>query len=61
MTSLEVPSPWWRFDKLATLDRAILAGKIGDAAADWLDSHRTTFFAVLGSVTRPAGVGLPLQ
>jgi mRNA interferase MazF len=33
-TSLEVPSVV-RFDKLATLDRAILAGKIGDAAADW--------------------------
>jgi mRNA interferase MazF len=46
-TGLKVPSAV-RFDKLATLDRAVIAGKIGDAPADWLDSHRTTFFSVFG-------------
>ena len=40
--------PVVRFDKLATLDRAVIAGKIGGAPAHWLDSHRTTFFAVFG-------------
>ena len=46
-TGLKVPSVV-RFDKLATLDRAVIAGKIGDAPAEWLASHRTTFFGVFG-------------
>lgn len=46
-TGLKVPSVV-RFDKLATLDRAVIAGKIGDAPAEWLTSHRRTFFAVFG-------------
>jgi mRNA interferase MazF len=46
-TGLKVPSVA-RFDKLATLDRAVIAGKIGDAPAEWLGSHRTTFFGVFG-------------
>ncbi len=37
-----------RFDKVATLDRAVIAGKLGDARAEWLDSHRATFFGVFG-------------
>jgi mRNA interferase MazF len=37
-----------RFDKLATIDRSIIAGKIGDAPADWLAQHRATFFGVFG-------------
>lgn len=46
-TGLKVPSVI-RFDKLATLERAVIAGKIGDAPAEWLTSHRKTFFAVFG-------------
>ena len=46
-TGLKVPSVV-RFDKLATLDRAVIAGKIGDAPAEWLASQRTTFFGVFG-------------
>ena len=46
-TGLKVPSVV-RFDKLATLDRAVIAGKIGDAPPEWLASHRTTFFGVFG-------------
>jgi mRNA interferase MazF len=46
-TGLKVPSAV-RFDKLATLDRAVIAGKIGDAPAEWLTSYRRTFFAVFG-------------
>jgi mRNA interferase MazF len=46
-TGLKVPSVV-RFDKIATLGRAVIAGKIGEAPADWLASHRTTFFGVFG-------------
>ena len=37
-----------RFDKLATLDRSVVAGKLGQAPADWLTMHRDTFFRVFG-------------
>ena len=37
-----------RFDKLATLDRSVITGKLGDAPADWLAAHRATFFGVFG-------------
>jgi len=37
-----------RFDKLATLDPTVIAGKLGDAPAAWLDLHRATFFEVFG-------------
>ncbi len=37
-----------RFDKLATLDRSVIAGKIGDAPPDWLARQRPTFFGVFG-------------
>ena len=44
---LKVPSVV-RFDKLATLDPAVITGKLGDAPAARLDVHRTTFFRVFG-------------
>jgi hypothetical protein len=53
-TGLKVPSVV-RFDKLATLDRAVIAGKIGDAPAEWLASHRTNLlrgFWFWAAVTR---------
>ena len=37
-----------RFDKLATLDPAVITGKLGDAPATWLGVHRVTFFEVFG-------------
>jgi mRNA interferase MazF len=37
-----------RFDKLATLDRSVIAGKIGAAPADWSHAHRAVFFGVFG-------------
>ena len=46
-TGLKVPSVV-RFDKLATLDLAVIAGKLGDAPAAWLDAHRDAFFGVFG-------------
>jgi mRNA interferase MazF len=46
-TGLKVPSVV-RFDKLATLDRSVIAGKLGDAPADWLAANRATFFTVFG-------------
>jgi mRNA interferase MazF len=46
-TCLKVPS-LVRFDKLATLDRSVIAGKIGAAPADWLHAHRVVFFGVFG-------------
>jgi len=46
-TGLKVPSVV-RFDKLATLDPAVITGRLGDAPAIWLDLHRATFFGVFG-------------
>ena len=48
-TGLKVPSVV-RFDKLATLDVGVIAGKLGDAPTEWLDLHRGTFFGVFGFV-----------
>ena len=47
---LKIPS-LVRFDKLATLDIGILAGRIGSADPAWLSEHRATFFAVFGFST----------
>ena len=46
-TGLKVPSIA-RFDKLATLDRSVIAGKIGAAPPDWMHAHRADFFGVFG-------------
>jgi mRNA interferase MazF len=46
-TGLKVPSVV-RFDKLATLDRIVIAGKLGDAPPDWLAAQSATFFSVFG-------------
>ena len=37
-----------RFDKLATFDRSIIAGKTGAAPVEWLHAHRAVFFGVFG-------------
>jgi mRNA interferase MazF len=37
-----------RFDKLATLDRSVIAGKLGDAPADWLVAQTSEFYGVFG-------------
>lgn len=44
---LKLPS-WVRFDKIATIDKAIIAGRIGDADPIWLADARKTFFGVFG-------------
>ena len=46
-TGLKVPSVV-RFDKLATLDRSVIAGTLGTAPAGWLVAQRTVFFDVFG-------------
>jgi mRNA interferase MazF len=46
-TGLKVAS-MVRFDKLATLDRSVIAGRIGEAPAAWLAAQRAMFFKVLG-------------
>jgi len=46
-TGLKVPSIV-RFDELATLDRSVIAGRLGTAAPEWLDAHRAGFFGVFG-------------
>nr|WP_282572333.1 type II toxin-antitoxin system PemK/MazF family toxin [Roseomonas acroporae] len=46
-TGLKVPSVV-RFDKLATLDRSVIAGKLGDAPPTWLKAQRDTFHQVFG-------------
>jgi mRNA interferase MazF len=46
-TSLKVPSIV-RFDKIATLDRTIIAGKLGDAPQLWLTAQQARFFGVFG-------------
>lgn len=37
-----------RFDKIATINKDIIAGRIGDADPIWLEKAGTTFFAVFG-------------
>lgn len=46
-TGLKVPSVV-RFDKLATVDRSVIAGKLGAAPATWLAIHQSTFLGVFG-------------
>ncbi|MBI0539138.1 type II toxin-antitoxin system PemK/MazF family toxin [Roseomonas sp. KE2513] len=46
-TGLKVPSVV-RFDKLATLDLGVIAGKLGEAPPEWLTSQRDAFFGVFG-------------
>ena len=46
-TGIKVPSVV-RFDKLATLDRAVISGKLGEVPAVWIDSHRAAFLGVFG-------------
>ena len=46
-TGLKTPSVLL-FEKLATLDLAVIVGKLGDTPADWLDMHSSTFFGVFG-------------
>jgi len=46
-TGLRVPSVV-RFDKLATLDRSVIAGRLGAAPGEWLVAHSAEFFAVFG-------------
>jgi mRNA interferase MazF len=47
LTGLKVPSVV-RFDKLATLDRSVIAGKLGVAPSGWLAAHAAAFFGVFG-------------
>lgn len=44
---LKVPSIV-RFDKIATVERKIIAGRIGTADPAWLHEQRTIFFGVFG-------------
>jgi mRNA interferase MazF len=46
-TGLKVPSVV-RFDKLATLDRSVIAGRLGVAPPAWLAANRAVFFGVFG-------------
>lgn len=46
-TGLKVPSSV-RFDKIATIEKRIIAGRIGDADPTWLADARNVFFAVFG-------------
>ena len=43
-----------RFDKIATLDKSVVTGKLGDAPPAWLVAHRATFFGVFGFELPPA-------
>ena len=46
-TGLKVPSVV-RFDKIATLEKSVVTGKLGDVPPAWLAAHRATFFGVFG-------------
>jgi mRNA interferase MazF len=46
-TGLKVPS-CVRFDKIATINKDIVAGRIGNAEAAWLEQAAETFFGVFG-------------
>lgn len=61
-TGLKVPSVVC-FDKIATFGPAVIAGKLGDAPADWLSKHRTSFIRSFGfrSVSPPKSEARPLD
>jgi mRNA interferase MazF len=44
---LKVPSAV-RFDKIATLEKSVIVGKIGNAEAAFLNAARAVFFGVFG-------------
>jgi mRNA interferase MazF len=44
---LKVPS-MVRFDKIATIDKSIIAGRLGTADAAWLTKQGSAFFRVFG-------------
>lgn len=46
-TGLKAPSVA-RFDKITTLDRSIIMGRLGDAPPDWIAAQQATFFGVFG-------------
>jgi mRNA interferase MazF len=46
-TGLKVPS-LVRFDKIATIEKHIVAGRIGNADSIWLTDARKVFFGVFG-------------
>lgn len=46
-TGLKVPSVV-RFDKLATLDRSVITGRLGVAPPAWLAANRAVFCGVFG-------------
>ena len=52
-TGLKVPSSV-RFDKIATVEKRIVAGRIGNAEMSWLAEARKVFLGVFGFST-PAG------
>jgi mRNA interferase MazF len=58
-TGLKVPSVV-RFDTLATLDRSVVAGRIGVAPVDWLQAQRGIYFGVFG-FGRPYPIGVSRQ
>jgi mRNA interferase MazF len=37
-----------RFDKLATLDRSVITGRLGVVPPAWLAANRAVFFGVFG-------------
>ena len=37
-----------RFDKRATLEKSVIAGRIGNAPTDWLTAQKATFFGAFG-------------
>ena len=47
VNGLKVPS-LVRFDKIATIDKRIIAGRIGSADPAWLSRNRDTFLSVFG-------------
>lgn len=52
-TGLKAPSSV-RFDKIATIDKSIIAGRVGDADPAWLRDAQKIFFGVFG-FGRPPG------
>jgi len=47
-----------RFDKIATLDRSVITGKLGDAPTDWLVAQQARFFCVFGFGRPPSSAAL---
>jgi mRNA interferase MazF len=48
---LKAPS-WVQFDKIATLERGVIAGRMGVMPSDFMEDHSSLFITLFGFATK---------